>query len=94
MQNILETFLEFKTLFGNNPVFGAGILLIAGWFIGNLASKIKLPHITGYIVAGVLVSEPVSGIFPHHMGQGFSIITEIALGIIFTLFNNCSFSRL
>jgi len=82
MQNIVETFLEFKTLFGNNPVFGAGILLIAGWFIGNLVSKIKLPHITGYIIAGVLVSEPVSGIFPHHMGQGFSIITEIALGII------------
>lgn len=82
MNSILDTVIHFKDLLGHNPVFGAGILLIAGWFIGNIVAKIKLPHITGYIIAGILVSESVLGVFPHHMGEGFSIITEIALGII------------
>ena len=82
MNSFLDTVIHFKELLGHNPVFGAGILLIAGWFIGNIVAKIKLPHITGYIIAGILVSESVLGVFPHHMGEGFSIITEIALGII------------
>ena len=82
MNSFLDTVIHFKDLLGDNPVFGAGILLIAGWFIGNIVAKIKLPHITGYIIAGILVSESVLGVFPHHMGEGFSIITEIALGII------------
>ena len=82
MNSVINTVIHFKDLLGNNPVFGAGVLLIAGWIIGNIAAKVKLPHITGYIIAGIVVSESVLGVFPHHMGEGFSIITEIALGII------------
>lgn len=82
MNSTLDAVIHFKDLLGNNAVFGAGILLISGWFIGNLVDKIKLPHVTGYLIAGILVSESVLGIFPKDMGKGFSIITEIALGII------------
>lgn len=53
-----------------------------GHLIGVLAAKIKLPKITGYIVAGLLVSESVSGVFPSHMNESFKIITEVALGLI------------
>ena len=82
MGGFFSEILQYRTLFIYNPIFGAGILLIAGWLIGNVVSKIKLPHITGYIIAGILVGDSMLGIFPHQTGKGFSIITEIALGII------------
>jgi Kef-type K+ transport system membrane component KefB len=82
MSGLLDQLVNYKSLFIYNPVFGAGILLVAGWLIGNIVAKIKLPHITGYIIAGILVGDSVLGVFPHQTGKGFSIITEIALGII------------
>ncbi len=55
---------------------------MTGHLIGALAAKVKLPKITGYIVAGLLVGESVSGVFPSHMNESFKIITEVALGLI------------
>ena len=63
-------------------MFAAGLLLMMGYLIGKLAAKIKLPEITGYIVAGLLVGESGTGIFPAQMNESFKIITEVALGLI------------
>jgi len=73
---------ELKALLGEHPMFAAGLLLMAGYFIGKLAAKLRLPEVTGYIIAGLLVSESVTGIFPARMNQSFVIITETALGLI------------
>lgn len=63
-------------------MFAAGLLLIVGYLIGKLAAKCRLPEITGYIIAGLLVGESVTGIFPREMNESFVIITETALGLI------------
>ncbi|MEX2381644.1 MAG: cation:proton antiporter [Opitutales bacterium] len=73
---------NLKLILGEHPMFAAGLLLIVGYLIGKLAAKCKLPEITGYIIAGLLVGESVTGIFPKEMNASFVIITETALGLI------------
>ncbi len=73
---------EIKELLSHHPMFAAGILLVVGYLIGKLAARVRLPEITGYIVAGLLMGEAVTGVFPHHMGESFTVVTEIALGLI------------
>jgi Kef-type K+ transport system membrane component KefB len=73
---------SLKAVLGEHPMFGAGLLLMSGYLIGKLAAKLKLPEVTGYILAGLLVGESVTGIFPRQMNQSFVIITETALGLI------------
>ena len=79
---MVESFIHFRDLLSQHPMFGAGILLMAGYVLGKLVSIVKLPEITGYIIAGLLMGESVTGIFPSHMGESFTIITELALGLI------------
>lgn len=33
-----------------------GIIIIAGFVLGELADKLNLPKVTGYIIAGILLS--------------------------------------
>jgi len=73
---------ELKTVLGEHPMFAAGLLLMAGYGLGKLASFFKLPEVTGYILAGLMVGESVTGIFPSEMNDSFAIITETALGLI------------
>lgn len=82
MENLFTSFVHFQELLSHHPMFAAGLLLMAGHLIGKLATLIKFPEITGYIVAGLLVGESVTGIFPDHMNESFKIITEVALGLI------------
>lgn len=82
MHDILTSLFEFKHILSGHPMFAAGILLMMGHFLGKLASRAGLPEITGYIVAGLLMGEAVTGIFPSHMGESFKIVTEVALSLI------------
>ena len=60
-----------------------GILFICGYLGGRLANWLKLPRVTGYIIAGVLLSPSISGIIPEELiEERFSIVTDIGLAII------------
>jgi len=60
-----------------------GILFICGYFGGRLANCLKLPRVTGYIIAGILLSPSISGIIPEELiEERFSIVTDIGLAII------------
>lgn len=63
-------------------LFAVGILLIAGYLFGKLAEKVKLPAITGYIVAGILLGESIGSVIGLHIVESLRPITEVALGII------------
>lgn len=78
----MDTFLELKDLLCEHAMFATGLLLLTGYIIGEVAGKCRLPEITGYIVAGLLLGESVAGVFPKEMSHSFTIITEIALGLI------------
>lgn len=78
----LERILALRDLLNQHPLFALGILLVIGYLIGKLAGKVGLPEITGFIVAGLLIGDAVSGIVPRHMGEDLKLVTEMALGLI------------
>ena len=45
-----------------NVILSIGILIFTGYIAGELAEKIKLPKISGYILAGILLNPDLSGI--------------------------------
>jgi Kef-type K+ transport system membrane component KefB len=74
--------VHFKDVLVAHPMFAAGLLLMAGYLIGKLAARVRLPEITGYIVAGLVMGKGVTGLFSVEMGESFRIVTEVALGLI------------
>jgi len=79
---VLDIFDQMLSLFGEHIVFSVGILLFVGYFAGQLAEKIKLPSITGYIITGLLLGDGLLGVVSHDMAHSLTSITEIALGLI------------
>ena len=78
----MESWTQLQDLLGAHPMFAAGLLLMVGYLIGKLAARVHLPEITGYILAGLMLGEGITGIFPGHMHASFQIVTEVALGLI------------
>jgi len=82
VQFVLKFFELIKYFFSQHIVFGTGMLLLIGYFAGRFAEKIRLPAITGYIFAGLLLSDSVTGIIHESVALRMTSITEIALGMI------------
>jgi Kef-type K+ transport system membrane component KefB len=75
-----------------------GFLILAGYTIGELAEAVKLPHITGYLLAGLLLGESaagvISGVIPglpppfdegiltEAVSQQLGFLNELALALI------------
>jgi len=79
MLNILEIIRES---FVHHIVFSVGLLLIAGYVFGHLAEKAKLPAITGYIFAGILVGSSGLKFIRHENMHMLNIVSEITLSFI------------
>ena len=66
-----------------NSILAIGILIIAGFFGGLVAKKIRYPRISGYIIVGMLLSPSVLNVIPSQLiREDLSVITDIALGIV------------
>jgi len=59
-----------------------GIIIFTGFIIGEIVSKIKLPKITGYILAGIMLNPELFHIIPKNFIEHTSVITNIALSFI------------
>lgn len=65
-----------------HTLFYIGLILIAGLLMGKIVTYIKLPEVTGYLIAGVLIGSSVFGLIPAEAAHEFGIISEVALGFI------------
>ncbi len=65
-----------------NTLVYLGFLLIAGLLFGRLAKLVKLPNVTGYLVAGLLFGPYVLGVIPETTVASFSAVSEVALSFI------------
>jgi Kef-type K+ transport system membrane component KefB len=44
-----------------HPLLALGLLLIAGYVAGLAANALRLPRVTGYIIAGMIMSPSITG---------------------------------
>lgn len=67
----------------NSPLLLLGILLVSGLLLSLLASRINLPRIAAYAIAGLIWSEDLlGGVFDFDMTQWSNSLTTVALAII------------
>ena len=58
------------------------VILLAGFLLTRITKLAKLPNVTGYITAGVLIGPYVLNLIPHEMVGGMGFISDIALAFI------------
>jgi len=72
-----------------------GIILFSGFLCGEIATKIKLPKVTGYIIAGVLLNPGLFNFIPMDFADHADIVTNIALSFItFSIGGTLLYSRI
>jgi len=65
-----------------HPLYYLSLILLAGLFLARVVNIFKLPNVTGYILAGMLIGPSFLGIIPREAVSSFNIISEVALGFI------------
>ena len=73
---------HFVQLLEQQIFFAAAVLLIMGFIFSRMANSIRLPRVTGYIIAGILLGPSVFKIFSHNMLAQMELMPQFALGII------------
>ena len=63
-------------------IFYSGIILFVGFIFGELANLIKLPKVTGYILAGVVLNPELVNFIPKEITVHTDFITDVSLSFI------------
>lgn len=63
-------------------IISVAVMLIAGYVMSRLTKKLKLPNVTGYIIAGILIGPHCINIIPANVVEGMSFLADIALAFI------------
>ncbi|NLJ33606.1 MAG: cation:proton antiporter [Firmicutes bacterium] len=58
------------------------IILLAGFLLTRVTKAVKLPNVTGYILAGVLIGPYVLKLIPRELVENMVFISDIALAFI------------
>lgn len=65
-----------------NTLLAVGLILLVAILFGHLFRAVRLPEITGYIAAGILVGPSALGLITSDTVTTLHVMSEIALGII------------
>ncbi|MCI8402983.1 MAG: cation:proton antiporter [Lachnospiraceae bacterium] len=65
-----------------NIMMYLSFLLLGGLFCGRMVKHIKLPNVTGYLLAGLLMGPCVLKIIPGEIIDSFDLISQMALAFI------------
>jgi len=65
-----------------NVILSIGILIFTGFILGELAEKVKLPKISGYIIAGILLNPDFSGIMSDQFVEHTDPLLTVSLSFI------------
>lgn len=58
------------------------IILLGGFLLTRITKLAKLPNVTGYIIAGVLIGPHVLNLIPREMVDNMGFVSDIALAFI------------
>lgn len=65
-----------------HSLYYVGIILVSGLIMGKVVSFIKLPKVTGYLIAGLIIGPSILNLVPPSAASKLSVISEAALGFI------------
>jgi len=65
-----------------NTLFYLALILFSGLAFGRAVKLIKLPNVTGYLIAGLLIGPYVLKLIPADVATGLELVSEIALAFI------------
>lgn len=63
-------------------LFYLAIMLFAGLLFAKLAKYVRLPNVTGYLIAGLIIGPSIFGIIPEDVLPQLNLISDVALGFI------------
>ncbi|MBO4289453.1 MAG: cation:proton antiporter [Lachnospiraceae bacterium] len=63
-------------------IISVAIMLISGFLMTRVTKKLKLPNVTAYIVAGILIGPFVLDLIPQRVIEGTEFLADIALAFI------------
>ena len=66
----------------SNILFYLALILFSGLFFGRAVKHIKLPNVTGYLIAGLLIGPYFLKLVPLDIVTDFELISEMALAFI------------
>lgn len=78
----LEIYKLYNGLGMATILISLAIMLLAGFVVSLLTKLLKLPNVTGYILAGVLIGPYVLNMIPASIIDNMSFISDLALGFI------------
>lgn len=73
---------EVGGLLPGQVAMALGFALLAAHLFGRVGAQLRLPLITGYLLAGVLLGPHVLGMMSLEVKEGLEVVTELALGLI------------
>jgi Kef-type K+ transport system membrane component KefB/CBS domain-containing protein len=59
-----------------------GLMLFVGFLAGTLTARLRIPRVTGYLFAGLLIGPSVIGVIDSDALPAFDIVSQLALGLI------------
>lgn len=65
-----------------NELASLGLILLFALLVGHLVKFARIPEVTGYLVAGMLVGPSVLGWVTHENLQALHVFSEVGLGLI------------
>lgn len=71
-----------ETITGSGAALAFGFLLIAALQIGHLADRIRFPHLTGYLLCGLLFGPQLLRIVSQPMLDDLALVKGTAVGLI------------
>lgn len=63
-------------------ILSLSLMLSAGFILTRITKLIKLPNVTGYILAGVLIGPSAFNFVPREIAENMGFITDISLAFI------------
>lgn len=72
----------FRGVTGSHALATLGILLIGGYLLAKLSGRVRLPEITGFIIAGLLLGPGGFDLLPHLLEPAFQVLSQAALALI------------
>ncbi|MFA7055920.1 MAG: cation:proton antiporter, partial [Acholeplasmataceae bacterium] len=65
-----------------NIYLKVGLVLLIGFIFGKIAHKLKLPSVSGYLIAGLFLGQSVFGVINAQESMTLEWISEITLSFI------------